>query len=210
MRREHFIKQSYIDWLKSIGCVLYLPLSENDFEDKISGNSLVYTGSGLQASWDSQNNMYIFTGPTYHSISYTLNTGWSASTFPTNSVTVMTTFKKVSTSGNGSFMCVGDYIPIGNATMQSGGTSDVSRWNGNLTKCAYSLSPSGRWFYLDGSLENTWGAYSPFLPNNWGGYSWFVGSYIGYNSGCSVLIKDVMMFNNVLDLATIRKIQGYE
>ena len=45
MRREHELEQSYIDWLKSLGCVVYLPLSEGDLQDKISGNTLVVNNS---------------------------------------------------------------------------------------------------------------------------------------------------------------------
>jgi hypothetical protein len=113
MRRESKSEQSYIDWLKSIGCVLYLPLTQDgDLQDRISGASLQYTGIGTQAYWDANEGMYVFVGPAYHVTSYTLANGWSAATFPDNEVSVLTTFRKNTANGNGQFMCVGNnYTP---------------------------------------------------------------------------------------------------
>lgn len=206
MKREHIKSESYIDWLKSLGCVLFLPLTYGDLQDKISGSHMAYTGNGAQLYWSSSESMYVFTGPSYHVISYTLDNGWSPATFPTNEFTVLTTFKKKSTSGNGQILICGNYAPLGGAIMQNG-TSVMSNWNNNLYKCAYALSSSGRWLYDNGALFATYGAYTPYLPNNWGGYSWAVGSYNTQNSGREVYIKDVLIFNKVLDLQTIRKIQ---
>lgn len=211
MRREHTSEsQSYIDWLKSIGCVLYLPLTQDgDLQDRISGASLQYTGSGTQAYWDANEGMYVFVGPAYHVTSYTLNNGWSAATFPDNEVSVLTTFKKKSANGNGQFMCVGNYTPMGNACMQAGSTN-IANWNNTLYNCAYTLSSSGRWLYDNGILFAAYGAYAPFLPQGWGGYNWYVGGYNSSNNGREVYIKENMVFNKVLDLQTIRKIQGYD
>lgn len=39
MKREYKSELSYIDWLKSLGCIAYLPLSNNDFTEYISGNT---------------------------------------------------------------------------------------------------------------------------------------------------------------------------
>jgi hypothetical protein len=210
MKREHTTTQSYIDWLKSIGCVLYLPLTQDgDLQDRISGASLQYTNSGTRAYWDNNEGMYVFVGPSYHTQSYTLANSWSAATFPDNEVSVLTTFKKKSANGNGTFMCVGNYTAIGNATMQAG-TSNIASWNNSLYNCAYTLSSAGRWLYDNGALFATYGAYAPYLPQGWGGYNWYVGSYNSNNNGREVYIKETLMFNKVLDLQTIRKIQGYE
>lgn len=213
-RRQHFLNdESYTDWLKSIGCVLYLPLgASGDLQDRISGESLTFTGASgtVDAVWSDTEQMYLFTGPGYHVKSHTLNNGWTASTFPNNEFTVLTTFKKgSSSSGNGSFLCCGNYIPMGGAVMQKG-SSVISNWNSSLYKCAYALSSSGRWLYDNGALYSSYSAYAPFLPANWGGYEWFVGGYNSNNSGRKVFLKDVLVFNNILNLSTIRKIQGYE
>lgn len=39
MRREGTSGQSYIDWLKSLGCVFYAPLTQGDFTDHIGGTT---------------------------------------------------------------------------------------------------------------------------------------------------------------------------
>lgn len=52
--------------------------------------------------------------------------------------------------------------------------------------------------------------YLPHLPQGWGGYNWYVGGYNSSNNGREVYIKENMVFNKVLDLQTIRKIQGYD
>lgn len=211
MRRESKSEQSYIDWLKSIGCVLYLPMTQDsDLQDRISGASLQYTGSGTQAYWDANEGMYVFVGPAYHVTSYTLANGWSSATFPDNEVSVLTTFKKKSANGNGQFMCVGNnYTPNGNACMQAG-TTNMASWNNTLYNCAYTFSSSGRWLYDNGALYAAYGPYAPFQPQGWGGYNWYVGSYNSNNNGREVYIKENMIFNKVLDLQTIRKIQGYD
>ena len=51
MRREHIISESYIDWLKSLGCLVYIPFTE-DMQDKISGISCVPTGDGAYSFVD--------------------------------------------------------------------------------------------------------------------------------------------------------------
>lgn len=211
MRRHCQQSGDYIEWLKSLGCVLYLPLSQSgDTQDRISGNSLVYTGTGNQPTWDSNKNMYLFQGYTQNTISHTLNTGWTSNTFANNEFTVMTTFMKNSASGNGALLSVGNCTtPMGGALMQKG-TSVCSNWVSGEYKCAYALSSSGRWLYDNGALYSSYSAYTPYLPASWGGYTWFVGNYNSQNINASVFIKEVLMFNTILDLSTIRKIQGYE
>ena len=39
-KREHTTAQSYIDWLKSLGCVFYAPLIQGDTRDYISGQDI--------------------------------------------------------------------------------------------------------------------------------------------------------------------------
>lgn len=52
MRREYIKSKSYIEWLKNLGCLVYLPLSaDGDLEDRISGLSLQLTGQGSLV-WD--------------------------------------------------------------------------------------------------------------------------------------------------------------
>lgn len=65
MRREAK-QQSYIDWLKSLGCVFYAPLTQNDLTDHIGGT----TGVPVNASsgnlvWNSSQNAYRLVSSTW-------------------------------------------------------------------------------------------------------------------------------------------------
>lgn len=62
-RRNYKVEQSYIEWLKSLGCVLYLPLTEGDLQDKISGVSLI-ANQNASITWDSAEGAYKFDLPT--------------------------------------------------------------------------------------------------------------------------------------------------
>lgn len=58
-RRNYKVEQSYIDWLKSLGCVLYLPLTQGDLQDKISGAYLI-ANQGASITWDNSKGAYHF------------------------------------------------------------------------------------------------------------------------------------------------------
>lgn len=57
-KREHTTQQSYIDWLKSMGCVFYAPLIQDDTRDYISGQPLEQSNGSF--SWDSNIGAYKF------------------------------------------------------------------------------------------------------------------------------------------------------
>lgn len=61
MRREAK-QQSYIDWLKSIGCVFYAPLTQGDITDHIGGGSCSnsQSGDGGTITWDPNEGAYLF------------------------------------------------------------------------------------------------------------------------------------------------------
>lgn len=61
MKREETSSQSYIDWLKSLGCVFYAPLSNGDLSDNIS-NQILSLSNGT-VTWDANQNAYKFQGP---------------------------------------------------------------------------------------------------------------------------------------------------
>ena len=58
-RREHITSQSYIDWLKSLGCVFYAPLTEFETRDLISGSQM-QQGSNGSVTWDSNEQAWYF------------------------------------------------------------------------------------------------------------------------------------------------------
>lgn len=59
MRREHTASQSYIDWLKSMGCVFYAPLTENETRDLISGSQMQQGNNGT-VTWDANEQAWFF------------------------------------------------------------------------------------------------------------------------------------------------------
>lgn len=61
MRREHNTntEQSYIDWLKSLGCVFYAPLTEFETRDLISGSQMQQGNNGT-VTWDATEQAWYF------------------------------------------------------------------------------------------------------------------------------------------------------
>lgn len=101
MRREHNIETSYIDWLKSIGCLIYLPLSyDGDLQDRISGLSLQLTGQGSMI-WDNAQQRYKLTSPSsYNQYVAKLDNGLTASSFPDDKYTTCYRIKKITNSSS--------------------------------------------------------------------------------------------------------------
>lgn len=59
MRREHKITESYVDWLKSLGCVFYSPLTEFETRDLISGQPMQQGNNG-SVTWDPNEQAWYF------------------------------------------------------------------------------------------------------------------------------------------------------
>lgn len=60
MKREHITEQSYIEWLKSLGCVFYVPLDYNNgLKDLISGSQMQQGNNG-SVTWDSNEQAWYF------------------------------------------------------------------------------------------------------------------------------------------------------
>lgn len=216
MRRQFSnVTEDYLSWLKSLGCVLYLPLSE-DLQDKISGEYIQLTGNGA-CVWDSTEGMYKFTDPSSTGqhiglIANDINKG----TFPNNQLTVLHGIKRVSTSNY--LKTIAPNTTNGNTSLALCACYNAS---GNLANFPNSYTPvahmmngySNRVYYQEGAVFNSYAYYSSYLPSNWSTSG--DGIKIGYvnNSNqrsTSWYMSEVYLFNTVLDLTTIRKIQGYE
>lgn len=219
MRREHSSKSGgYIDWLKSLGCIMYLPLSEEgDLLDRISGLSLQLTGNGNMV-WDSSEGKYKITTPSsaLQKVAV-LNNGLTSQSFPENQFSVLYTIKKITSSSkyirglsvNSTASGTTDALnPLYNASSRSSGypsteTKVAGVINGNVD----------RKYYQNGALYNSYASYSPLLPSNWtlDGSGLFLGQAQDSNSvSVELYINEIYLFNTALDLTTIRKIQGYE
>lgn len=209
MRREHYKEESYINWLKSIGCVMYLPLSENDYQDKISGQSLHFTGNGSMV-WDSNLQMYLITTPSSNGDLAYLDI-WNAQVFPNNEFTTLATGRRKSTSSSkGSAINVVSSNNVPCCLITKNGTSNCQRLGDDIINQAYYIGPTKRTVYENGAKLGDYAAHNPFLPSNWGSYRFAIRAYDSYSKASQMYYKELMVFNKELSLAEIRKIQGYD
>lgn len=204
-----------MDWLKSLGCVLWLPFEHStDLNDRISGNDLAQvSGTNGYFAWDSTESMMYYHSPSYRSRkAYTLQTGWSASTFADNEYTVLSEFKRKSTSGIAYFFMLGNTYDIPNgATFLVNVSANMANFGTSLHKTAFFVGEGSRKCYEEGVQVWTGAAVSSQNPSGWGSYDYFIGTCsTGSVTSKEIYVRNVMMFNRELDLSTIRKIQGYE
>ncbi len=221
MRREYHKSESYIDWLKSLGCVVYLPFSEDlDLKDRISGLDLQTTQNG-SISWNSTENACEINAPTVNS-AYTaiLNNGLNKTWFPDNNYTTIISVKALKRQ-NGLYMRT--HSPNSNisntvAVFSAGynGTGNTGSWPDSWFDYAMVTNHTlgNRTAYVDGSLDWTASEYSPYLPQNWNlkGDGFLLGPSDQYGNGKNTryVVRNIYIFNTALDMQTIRKIQGYE
>lgn len=233
MRREHFIKQSYIDWLRSLGCFVYMPLGENDFTEYISGNIATATGYGSY-SWDSDVGMYEFCSPNTNqfpngALSVPINY-----TKRKNEITILSKIRAPKSTGKPN--CGGIGLLYNTTLKYYGGcdaknssnspTSYCPNWvihntpfyhawvintNGNNSNyCAQEGTPywSNVYDYINVYQSGVNQSYNKLnIAQSYSSSQ--TGAYQNYN-GSYYYISDLMIFDAALDLATIRKIQGYE
>lgn len=219
MRREHNIETSYIEWLKSIGCLIYLPLSDNgDLQDRISGLSLQLTGQGSMI-WDNVQQRYKLTSPSsYNQYVAKLDNGLAASSFPDDKYTTCYRIKKITNSSSKYLRGISpnsfDEITAASIGPTYNGTARSNAWPTAETNVAYVCNANiDRTFIQDGGIYLTASTYLPYLPSNWvlNGSGIVVGYSFSnsYHTGVQEYISEIYLFNTALDLTTIRKIQGY-
>lgn len=208
----------YIEWLKSLGCVTWLPLLQGDLEDKITGQILRYDGNG-SITWDSTKSMYKINTPSSGAIgTYTAKlNGFSKSLFPNDIFTILGTIEKITSTS-------GYYYNEQPSVITSGSSGDtlnalgIATYNGSslstnipigVHKYGKAVKDSERLLYYDGSLNMTSSGVSGVLPSNW--ETTENGLIFGRrNSVVNYYIKDVYIFNTYLPLSIIRQIQGYD
>lgn len=221
MRREYKQEESYIDWLKSIGCIMYLPLSDNDLQDKITGEYLQLTDKGSM-EWDSTEQMYKFTQPSsyWQSVAY-IDNGINKNTFPDDDFTTINTIKKIDSSNSKNILSMSPNSKTSGDTMSSlqanyNASGKTSGFPDGIANVAYSNDHTNRnrRFYQQGELFNSYAEYQAYFPSNWviSGSGILIANTKGDSSHLNVryYMKEVYLFNKALDLTTIRKIQGYE
>ena len=209
MRREYNISDSYIDYLKSLGCVLYLPLgADGDLKDYISGNSLVPTGTGSIA-WDNTIQMYVITTPNSYNVKIaTLDSLIPTSDWSADIVSGSIQMQKVSNSGYSEIFCVGTFNDCLYPVAASQKTDNMSYWSNRLHDSGMIYKSNKRIWYEDGAQART-DTIGSRAPHNWTSKEFFIGSSSSNTRNTSIAVANVMLFNKELALADYRKINGY-
>ena len=214
----------YVDWLKSIGCIVYLPLDEEGATtDLISELSLTLTGNGV-FEWNADNGMYRLKSPSGAAGTYValLSNSMNANSFPEDVFTTLATVKRISTSG----YIAGYMSPL--ATVETtqvalnplyNTTGNIGNWPNGVLNLGYVWDTTSRHFYQQGALYGDYTKPSGYAPSEWSlaGNGFVLGmlrsvpstSLPSYRNK-EIYIKNVMVFNKALTLEQIRKIQGYD
>ena len=227
MKREEIQQeQSYIDWLKSLGCVFYAPLTQDDLKDYISGNTGVLTGYGSMV-WDGNENMYMFTSPSLAQIGKSV-LSFNVNFYLPTTWTVIAKIKPISISGRtGCSILNSKYndtdklmTPVyGKCTIdnQIRIGSEMTYWDNKTTAVYRGTSSNGSIisnFYENGDFYVTQSPYSGFidsygLPTNINVIE--IAHTRNRNNayyGVSYYISDLMIFNQALDLNIMNEIAG--
>lgn len=216
-RRRLLDNDGYIAWLKSIGCLLYLPLSYNgDLTDRISGQSLILSGNGSMV-WNVAEQMYMFTMPSVLNASIAeLHSSLTKTDFPTNNYSSLITMKMITNSSSKAYYTLSpmstDATTIASTSASSAGNRYSNMFPHYVCKHAYvsDHSTGQRRYYYDGVLTNTLAEYAGFLPSNWvmsGTGAIFGNSIAATCYGTQYYAKEVYLFNVALDIDTIKQIQ---
>lgn len=219
-KREHQESESYIDWLKSLACLVYLPLSaDGDLQDRISGLSLQLTGQGSMV-WDNARQRYkLITPSSYNQYVAKLDNGLTASLFPEDKYTTCYRIKKITNSSSKYLRGISPNSSVETTASSTGPayntTARSNAWPTDETNVAYVCNANiNRTFFQDGNIYATYSPHIPYLPSNWilNGSGIVVGHSLSssYYIGVQEYISEIYLFNAALDLTTIRKIQGYE
>ena len=212
---------SYIDWIKSMGCITWLPLSsEGDLTDRITGLSLQLTGYG-SLTWDATAGMYKVKNPSNtvgRHVAW-LDNGMTASDFPDNCFTSLTSFQKITSTG---YAAASQISPkstnsntIASLNPTYNGIGNVANYPNELLKLAEYVGNDKRVYIQQGNIYTEKTPYVDYLPSNWvttgsglalGIIRSSTNSY--YNK--EYYVKDIYIFKKKLSLGTIRQIQGYD
>ena len=218
--REHITSQSYIDWLKSLGCVFYCAFDGiTGTQDLINDKPLILNGYG-SITYDSGKDMYNITTPSGQGqdIGYWDN-GIGKSTFPNDEYSALYIAQRITTSSSKAMHGVTPYSnnfrTCQALDMLYSGTGSCASWPSTVTKVAASFCTSQGWrrYYQDGSLYADTTIFAQFQPSNWvtlGNHLCLARTPVDSNSShrsVSLYIGETYIFNTALTLDQIKQIQ---
>lgn len=206
-------------YLRDLGCVLYLPLSEDgDMQDKISGKILVLSGDGSMV-FDSSVGMYKVTTPSVvNQFVASLDNGFDSSWFPDDNFTVLQNIKRITNSSgkriHSMWFNSSDDNEYGVLTAIFNGSTVTNRFPADVAKVGNVTDKDNaiRHCYQQGGLYSSYAEHIPYYPSNWAMVN--PGNLLGKATVLSSMaveyyISEVYIFNKALTLDEIRKIQGY-
>lgn len=224
MRRGHFVAEgggdTYIDWLKSIGCVFYLDAAEGNSKDQINDVPITLSGNG-SFSYDSSKHAFYCKSPSSANQYIGIwNNGMSGSTFPYDNWTSINIIEKI-TNTNGKYLSSfgvncntraysAQFSPFYNITNRV-----VQYPSGKFsTGTACNYSGNIRYFYQNGSLYDSRTYNTDHQPSRWVQLS--TGTALGvviqtnYDANIEWYNYRTAIFNTVLDLTTINQIINHQ
>lgn len=222
MKREHIESKSYIDWLKSMGCVFYAPLDQtNGLDDLISG--VVGTASSdSSAVYDTGSDSYLVTKGNTISVSapalkwYGLDMASYFTSQTYGQYTYLIEIKGVSSLDNASGnFCFQNFRgrPFA-SNMANCGFSVPSSQFYKLAWCGISDGVNYTHIYRDGN--SVWS--NKYSAGNWSSYSTtiFTGLELQNPSNYSAnryysakaYYRNIMLFCKTLTQSDVRQIQG--
>lgn len=218
MKREHITSQSYIDWLRSLGCIVYLPLSaDGDLQDRISGIDIVQDNGSFQ--WNASKQMYQFNVPSTYGGAAVLRNGFDNTMFTTNSLTFCVHFKKLQNLSGGRTLLINKNVVVQSEfNVLYNGSSNMTNMPSDYSYAHTLTSNEILTSYQQGQYYNSWDVNNNQYnnkPSEWiinqNDKGLWLGCYTGNSSQIgSYCMGEIYIFDGVLDLTTIRKIQGYE
>ena len=221
MKREHK-SESYIDWLKSLGCVFYCKFDENyGTDDLINNVPLTLSGQGV-CTYDTQEQGFYIKTP--NSVGYAVgfwNNGVGGQLFQNNNLTSLQTVKKITNTSSKQFMFVMQNTNNINyqysiSAVGNTGSYICSNWPIGIVNTARVMDSVNNQYrlYSGGVQFNSvpMSNYPYENPINWVSQSGLLlgNSIRSDKTNTEYYFYDYYIFNTVLDLTTIRKIQGYE
>ena len=219
-KREHTTSQSYIDWLKSLGCVFHCAFDGiTGTYDLINDKPFIPSGYG-SISYDPGKDMYSIAtpAPQGQDIGYWDN-GVGIDTFPDDNYSALYTAQRITTSSSKSMHGV---TPYSNAfrtcqalDMTYNGTGSCASWSSAVVKVAVSFCTSQGWrrYYQDGILYVDTNIFAQFQPSNWvtlGNHLCLSRTPVDSNPthrDVSLYIGETYIFNTALTSEQIKQIQ---
>lgn len=216
MKREHIKSESYIDWLKSLGCVFYVPLDyENGLKDLISGTTgSIVTGSSI--TWDANENAYLikkegsgYCALEWHNLNMDLYSDPNTILSFTYLMEHKTTKGRYNNASQTMYPCFYNR-GIANNVSSASASKSLNVWYKRASSNCYDGSYGSK-FYYNGILDLTysravtmWSAFTtPQLGVEWQN----VGPWVtDYNNHWAYL-RNLMIFNRNLSQNEIKLIQ---